>query len=102
MGSQDASRSPKSLPGGQQYLQNRSREGSGGCSEAAFVEKRRNLTKHYYLLYTSHIRAPQTTISSKHFRVRNGAKKRPPRKLRQSDANSANKMSRKRPRSSRR
>ena len=91
----------QSCPRGlQKDLQNRAREGSEGCFEAAVVEKRRNLTKHYYLLYKSHIRTPPRNTFFDDFRVRNGVKKRPPRKRRKSDAKNAKKMSRKRPRSS--
>ena len=86
----------------QKELRNRAREGSEGCSEAAFEEKRRNLTKPYYLLYKSHMRALKKSTFFDDFRVRNGVKKRPPRKRRKSDAKNAKKMSLKCPSSSRR
>ena len=91
----------QSCPRGlQKDLQNRPREGSEACFEAAVVEKRRNLTKHDYLLYKSHIRTLPKNTFFDDFRIRNGVKKRPPRKRRKSDAKNAKKMSRKRPRSS--
>ena len=93
----------QSYPRGlQKDLQNRPREGSEGCFEAAVVEKRRNLTKHYYLLYKSHIRTLKKNTFFDDFRVRNGVKKRPSRQRRKSDAKNAKKMCLKCPRSSRR
>ena len=78
------------------------RQGSEGCFEAAVVEKRRNLTKHYYLLYKSHILASQKITFFEDFRLQNGVKKRFPRRLRKSDVNNVKKVSRKCSRSSRR